>query len=142
MIFSELELSRLYQQHNFKTGLIRYSEDELYKEYSIFNCRFDFFSNIGDRYFAIIELKIHANVDAIMQILRYKNMISCQYPTRFKIIRLVIVAQFFDDYVITLADELRIELIQICPINRKSSKLIPMDILPSRYYLKARIFNG
>lgn len=74
------------------------------------------------RVFCVIEFKVHAGADALIQALQYrKEVINNLGPnSKHKFGCVIIAAQFFTDDLIDLAALTKTELIHIIPINKKN----------------------
>lgn len=142
MQFSEAEISKFAMEEYFDlcpNGLKQKRFYQYFFEPEFFidgSNRVDHISIIQNRFFWVVEVKITADVASILQILRYKEAIKSKFDSKFKIIKLSIAAQFFTADTIKLAEHLKIHLVQVAPINKKSAKCFDVLMEPNEFFME------
>lgn len=148
LIFSEAELVKLtrdeldYLDLGLKSP--RFYENEWVSEVTT-PCgtgRIDVLQIFGKRAYWFCEYKINAEVSGLIQLLEYRDKFLHRNPSRIIMSRMTLVAQFFSEEVILLAPKLNMQLVQAIPINKKSAKLIPLEMEMPRLLWKVGRFHG
>lgn len=130
IVFSEFELRDLFikssdirqsfrSPRNFDIDIAWKKEHRLGSGKKI-----DLIFNHKDRFIHLIEFKIYADHNAIIQLYEYYTEFADQYLSdRIIVYKLTIAAQYFSDDMMFFAHRLNIELVQVCPINKQKAKL-------------------
>lgn len=130
IVFSEFELRDLFikssdikqsfrSPRNFNIDIMWKKEHRLKSGKKI-----DLIFNYKDRFIHLVEFKIYADHNSIIQLYEYYSELEDQYlSNRLLVYKLTIAAQYFSEEIMFFAHKLNIELIQVCPLNKQKAKL-------------------